>query len=78
MDDDHIVRFYADWSDLFYAAGFMSPDSDTVRSFRSWLHSRSRIDARPRESYEQAMLDEFHRQETADAKPTWYNKEATP
>jgi hypothetical protein len=59
-----IIRLYRQWSEDFYAAGFLIPCEETVREFREWLRLKpSREAERALEPYEAEMLAEYHRQE---------------
>ena len=62
MDDNEIVTLYEEWSERFWAAGFMDPSKGMVRQFRDWLGDR---EPRQRLDYENEMLAEYHRQETS-------------
>ena len=57
--DALILAAYSGWSEEVHAAGFLAPDTEAVREFRDWLDEQQ---ARPREPYEQRMLDEYQRQ----------------
>lgn len=60
MTDDLLLLLYREWSEEFYAAGFMHPDRESVAEFRQWLGTRTLT---PLEDYELEMLKEYHRQE---------------
>lgn len=64
MSDQEIVWLYRWWSEEFYAAGFISPSEETVRSFRKWLRNSPKEKL---EDYEREMIEIFNRQEAEDA-----------
>lgn len=61
LDDNKLIELYGMWSEAFYAAGFIEPIEETVQQFRKWLHSTPPY--KQLFSYEQEMLDEYHKQE---------------
>ena len=62
--DMEILRLYRQWSEEFYAAGFLSPTEETVREFREWLRQGPTTEEeRELSLYEVTMLEEYHRQE---------------
>ena len=64
MSDEEILYFYSQWSEDYYCAGFLNPDSLSVQAFRKWLHDPKVLALRPIQyDYEREMLEEFHRQE---------------
>jgi hypothetical protein len=62
MTDEEILSLYSQWSEEYYCAGFLTPDSLSVLEFRKWLTA---LRLKPVQyDYEREMLEEFHRQET--------------
>lgn len=57
-----IIALYGEWSEAFYAAGFIDPSPATVNEFRKWVHSRQESNVTPLD-YEMDMLKEFFIQE---------------
>ena len=65
MTNAQIIELYRQYSELRWAAGFMHPGEEIVRSFREWLAT---AETGPILDYEKEMLEIFHRQE-AEGKP---------
>ena len=67
MTDSEILTLYSAWSEDYYCAGFITPNPDTVKQFRTWLQNPHKRDLtrEPMEDYEQEMLTEFYKQENA-------------
>ena len=64
MSDEEILYFYNQWSEDYYCAGFLNPDSLSVQAFRKWLYDPVTLSLRPiQHDYEREMLEEFHKQE---------------
>ena len=63
-----LIDLYRQWSDEKWCAGFMSPYPDTVRDFRTWLHSPDFQESVVSiiTEYEFEMLEEFRKQERED------------
>jgi hypothetical protein len=38
--DDELIRLYSEYSEEYYAAGFMSPAPSILQSFMRWLERR--------------------------------------
>ena len=60
-EDVRIIKEYRLWSEYFYAAGFIDPEENTVRSFRKWRKEEGNY--RMLTDYEEEFLEEFYRQE---------------
>lgn len=68
MEDAQIIALYEEWSEQAYAAGFLVPDETSVSQFRQWLKQRkSEEGIFILNEREETMLEEFKRQEAADA-----------
>ncbi len=65
LTDDRLIEMYRLWSEENWAASFMSPSKEMVERFRKWLFQRIN-EHHPRDSYEDEMLVEYHRQEAKD------------
>jgi len=62
--DGEILALYSQWSEEYYCAGFLSPDSLSIQAFRTWLHDpRKPYLKLVQYDYEKQMLEEFHKQE---------------
>ncbi|HKZ41098.1 MAG TPA: hypothetical protein VJ044_09050 [Candidatus Hodarchaeales archaeon] len=60
-EDVQIIKEYRLWSEDFYAAGFIDPEENIVRSFRKWRKEEGNY--RMLTDYEEEFLEEFYRQE---------------
>jgi len=64
MTDEEILYWYSQWSEDYYCASFLTPDSLSVQEFRNWLYHPDEITRRSIQyDYEREMLKEFHKQE---------------
>ena len=58
--DVELVNLYSEWSEEYYAAGFLIPDESRCRDFVRWLNRRDSEGygrRPPWESYEREMLE---------------------
>ena len=55
--DRRLVELYSEWSEEYYAAGFISPTPSSVESFVRWLSARRAAAPAALKDYELAMLD---------------------
>ncbi len=63
---EHLLEEYRSWSEDKWAAGFMDPSPDIVKTFREFLHNPPTFPVNdPLEDYEVKFLEEFERQEHA-------------
>ena len=58
-----LIHLYERWSGEFYAAQFIDPSQDNVKDFMAWIKGESYHSVQEHTDYEQAMLDEYERQE---------------
>jgi len=64
MSDEEILTLYSQWSEEYYCAGFLTPNSRSIQAFRTWLHDPRKLYVRSVQyDYEREMLEEFHKQE---------------
>lgn len=62
LSDEEVLSFYRQWSEEYYAAGFIHPDEPTVKQFLHWLRQPENRELQPpTKDYEFEMLEIYWR-----------------